>query len=283
MDRVSPIEHMQAETRFRYGPVRKMIGDKRIKRGGSLLEGDEFCLWTTDGLAYHYSCGEGITIEREPDADRATEQLFLNGSVYAAVAAINGFMPVHASAVAWQGEVFAFTGPSGAGKSTLTAALGRLGLPMFCDDTLIIDLSGDRPMCLPGHKRLKLCPDAFALTGAERGDRVAHDLDKFFGVPASGTVDVMLPLAELTFLDVGEEIMVEQVRGAERLMRLQDDHYTQALYLAAVRPDRAQRFLQLVHLARTVKLTRFVRPRTADLFDSALARIAAHIRAHEGP
>lgn len=283
MNRVSPIDLLHAETRFTYGKVPKRIGSVQVERGGSCLDGDEFCLWTFDGLAYHYRKGDGITVEREAGADPATEQLFLNGSVYAAVAAINGFLPVHASAVAWKGRVFAFTGPSGAGKSTLCAALGRTGLPMFCDDTLIIDLSDENaPLCLPGHKRLKLCPDAFELTGAAREERVAHDIDKFFGAPAAGTVDEMLPLAELTFLEVGEETIVEPVRGADRLMRLQDDHYTQALYLAAARPGRAQRFQQLVQFARSVKLTRFVRPRTSSQFNTTLARIAEHVRAYEG-
>ena len=32
-------------------------------------------------------------------------------------------------------------GSTGAGKSTLVAALTRRGLPMFCDDTLVMDLS----------------------------------------------------------------------------------------------------------------------------------------------
>ena len=59
------------------------------------------------------------------------------------------------------GEVFAFAGPSGSGKSTLIAALGQLGLPMFCDDTLVLDLGEpDIVICLPGHKRLKLTPEA---------------------------------------------------------------------------------------------------------------------------
>ena len=114
-------------------------------------------------------------------------------------------MPIHASAVAHDGGVFAFTGPSAAGKSTLIAALGRAGLPMFCDDTLVLDLSDpDRIICLPGHKRLKLTPAAIELTGARHEERVARDLDKYYARPAGGRRRRRrLPLAELLFLEQG--------------------------------------------------------------------------------
>lgn len=94
------------------------------------------CFWFKTGTGYliYYRKGEGVTVEREPRADPEEEQLWLNGSTYAAIAAINGYLPVHASAVAWRGRAYAFAGPSGAGKSTLAAALGHHGLPLVCDD-----------------------------------------------------------------------------------------------------------------------------------------------------
>ena len=108
----------------------------------------------------------GITSSGASDVDLSEESLWLNGSVYSAIASINGLLPIHASAVAHDGRVFAFTGPAGAGKSTLVAALASRGLPMFCDDTLVLDLSDpERIICLPGHKRLKLRP------GCARTDR----------------------------------------------------------------------------------------------------------------
>ena len=84
------------------------------------LVGDEFLMRTGDGLGFHYRKGQGVTVEIAVQADPADEGLYLNGSVYAAAASINGFYPHHASAAA-----FAFIGPSGAGKSTLIAELGR--------------------------------------------------------------------------------------------------------------------------------------------------------------
>ena len=124
------------------------------------------CFWFKTGTGYliYYRKGEGVTVEREPRADPAEEQLWLNGSTYAAIAAINGYVPVHASAVAWRGRAYAFAGPSGAGKSTLAAALGHHGLPLVCDDTMILDTaSASQIICLPGHKRLKVKEDTLSL------------------------------------------------------------------------------------------------------------------------
>jgi hypothetical protein len=287
MDDESPITLLRRETRVSAGLVPLRLGGHEIPPEFDLLVNDEYILRTAYGLAYHYRKGEGVTVERQPGSDPATELLFLNGSVYAAVAAINGFLPVHASAVAHGGQVHAFTGPSGAGKSTLTAALGTRGLPLFCDDTLILDLSGPGAIrCLPGHKRLKLWPDAVELAGAAPQERIAADLEKVFAEPASGSVDEMLPLAQLVFLEEGGlgeggPMRIEPIRGAERLLRLQDDHYTQALFIAASRPNRAERFAQLSRLAVSMEMNRFVRPRDRRQFGAGVTMVENHVRAME--
>src|SRR5687768_13074657 len=116
---------MERETRVSYGPIDFEAFGYTVQPGRSHLETDRYLLRTTDGLSYFYRRGEGITVCRAPDADVSEEQLWLNGSVYSAVACINGLVPIHASAVAHDGKVFAFTGPSGSGKSTLIAALGK--------------------------------------------------------------------------------------------------------------------------------------------------------------
>lgn len=159
-----PMALMARETRVRHGAVADSIGGVTVAPGRNLLLGDEFLL-RENGLACHYRKGEGITVQLD-DPDRAGAlDLFLAGSVYSAVAAINGFLPLHASAVLIDGRAVAFTGAPGAGKSTTAAALQARGFAIVADDTVVLDLSGARPMCLPGHKRLKLWPDSLALTG----------------------------------------------------------------------------------------------------------------------
>ena len=272
------------ETRLREGRVPPSLGGVEVSGDAWFLHGTSFMFRSAAGLAYLYTKGEGVIAERPTGWDPDEDSLIRNGSLYAAIACINGLYPVHASAVAWQGQVHAFTGPSGAGKSTLTAELTRRGLPLFCDDTLLLDLTRpEAPVCLPGHKRLKLCPDALALTGAAPRGKIAHRFDKFYAEPAGGSIRDVLPLASLTFLEVGEPARIEPLRGAEKLLRLQDDHYTARMFLTASAADRAQRFAQLAALAHGLRLSRFVRPRDSARFavDATLAE--RHVKAEPSP
>jgi hypothetical protein len=186
--------------------------------------------------------------------------------------------------VAWDGKVHAFTGPSGAGKSTLIAGLGQRGLPMFCDDTLLLDLSDPRQIiALPGHKRLKLTAHALQLTGARAQAPVGAGTDKSYAAPPAGDLREPLPLASLVFLEDGACAAWEVIRGAERFARLADDHYTQGLYHEAQRPDLAAQFALRARLAAQVGMARLVRPRSpggfAQSLDLALARLGApHVK-----
>lgn len=269
---------LERETRVSYGPVPDRLFDTPLDQMSWQMEGGQFLLRAEGDHYFHYCPGEGIKIHRGFGADPSEESLWLNGTVYAAVASMNGLLPIHASAVAREGAVFAFTGPAGAGKSTLVAALGRHGLPMFCDDTLVLDLScPDRVMCLPGHKRLKLRDDAFGLTGAAREEKVSRTYDKHYASPASGTVVNALPMAELIFLEEGPEPTMTRISGSERFVRVQDDHQTSYLFDAASQFNRAEQFAHRARLARQIQMAQFERPRDAARFDKAVSLIAEYI------
>ena len=275
----SPAEALLArETELRYGPVPADLDGTEVGQSEYCLTNEAYLL-RADGLSFLYRKGEGITVERTPGADFSEESLWLNGSVYAAIASINGFKPIHASAVAYQGEVFAFTGPSGAGKSTLIAGLGNLGLPMFCDDTLVLDLSDPAAIiCLPGHKRLKLTPEALALTGAAQEERVGVMIDKFYARPPAGEVGLPLPLGRLIFLEEGPDLAAHEITGAERFARLCDDHYTDALFASARQLDRTAQFALQARLAQQIPMTRLTRPRDLTHFAASVKLAAALVR-----
>ncbi len=270
---------MAAETRVTCGAVPASLGGIPVGPANSRLSKGEYLLHTDTGYRFHYRKGAGVTVDRPSDPDPAEEALWLNGSVYAAIASINGLMPIHASAVAFGGYVTAFTGPSGAGKSTLVAALGQAGLPLFCDDTLVLDLSDPgRIVCLPGHKRLKLTTEAIGLTGAAREEKVGAMIDKFFARPPAGDVREPLPLARLVFLEDGPEPAVKPVAGAQRLALLNDDHYTAELFALGQGLDLAGRFAALARLARQVAISRLVRPRGPARFAKSTTLAAAVAR-----
>lgn len=282
---IATIEHpavalLARETRWRAGPVPRILDDVALADGEYILRDDRFLFRTEGGIGFYYRRGEGITLEQPAAADPRDVRLWLQGTTYAAVAAINGLFPLHASAVTHDGRVYAFAGPSGAGKSTLAAALGREGFPLFCDDTLILDLAGNGAVTgLPGHKRLKLWPDAFALARAERHEQVASDYDKYFARPAGSVITDPLPLAGLIFLDQGPDPALATMTPGERVARLQDDHYTTKLFALAGGPRSiAVRFDELARIVARIPMRRFLRPIAADRFDEGLRFIADYIR-----
>jgi hypothetical protein len=142
----------------------------------------------------------------------------------------------------------------------------------------VLDLSDpERIVCLPGHKRLKLRPDAIGLTGAMPQEKVSQTVDKHYASPPGGTVATALPLGELIFLEEGPEPAIMPITGAERLVRLQDDHYTARLFDSARKFDRAAQFAHLARLARQIAMARFVRPLDRDRFDEGVALAARHV------
>ncbi|MFM5907039.1 MAG: hypothetical protein ACKOPO_05570 [Novosphingobium sp.] len=267
---------MQREMRVAFGPVGNVIDGTALRTGAWLLRGEEF-LMHLETMSLRYRKGKGVTAELREGTRQSELDLFLNGSVYAAAACLNGLFPIHASAVAHEGRVHAFTGPSGAGKSTLVTALGNRGLPMFCDDTLILDLSDPEvPLALPGHKRLKLTAEALALTGVSGGEQVHDEVPKFYADPPAGDCADPLPLHQLVFLDNADCVLAEPITGAEKIARLSDDHYLAEIWEFANQPDPAMRFALHARLARQVRMARLGRPRNLALFDQTVT-LAQHL------
>ena len=269
---------LERETRLSYGPVPDRLLDRPLDPMNWQMQSDRFLLRAEGDHYFYYRPGQGVTIHRGADADVSEESLWLNGTVYAAIASMNGLLPIHASAVAFDGAVFAFTGPAGAGKSTLVAALGQYGLPMFCDDTLVLDLSDpDRIMCMPGHKRLKLREDAFELSGAQRQEKVSRTYDKYYATPAAGTIGTALPIAELIFLEDGADPCITRISGSERFVRMQDSHQTSWLFEAANPFNRGEQFAHRARLARQIEMARFERPCDPARFGDGISLAADYV------
>lgn len=267
------------ESRALRGTVPSELDGRAVAPGQDWLTAEAYLLRTLSGHACHYRKGRGVTIACEPWADPLEAALWLAGSVYSAIAGIHGLLPVHASAVAWQGRVHAFTGASGAGKSTLVAALGAQGLPLFCDDTLVLDLSDPaRIVCLPGHKRLKLTGEAVRLTGATVEEHVGAMTGKFYCTPPGGIVGEALPLAELSFISDGPGPSFTPIAGAERIARLNDDHFTALAFARARGLDPAGRFALFARLAPAIAMTRLERPRDGHALTAVARAIAGRIR-----
>jgi hypothetical protein len=272
---------MRAETRRRAGRVPRELGGIAVNPGQYRLSGDQFLLCAAGEVALLYRKGDGVTIDAPEGTDPREIELFAVGTLYAAIAAINGLLPLHASAVTHRGRVYAFSGPSGAGKSTLAAALVERGFALFCDDTLLLDPASAGPLCLPGHKRLKLWREGLALAGAAEQEEVAPSYPKLFASSSGTEAAEPMPLGALAWLDNGEEIVLEPLTGAERFAALSDDHYTAMLHEWANRMPREERFAFQARLAREIRGWRLTRPFDPARFRDMVDRVSEWIEGQE--
>lgn len=270
---------MSTESVAQEGPTSEKLAFALAETPSIALSRDAFLLNLPSGLRFHYAQGYGVRFSRPDTVTDAEVKLFLNGSVYGAIAWINGFLPLHTSAVIQDGKVHAIAGDSGAGKSTLAAALSIRGLPLFADDVLVLDMSNDMQIvALPGHKQLKLWADALALTELTAGERVSESMEKYFVEPPLIDQARPLPLAALYFLDDHAQSVptLSLIGGAERFKAL-----SSALYrpeFCAILVEKKDLFLQISRLARELEMCRFDRPRNRDLFSKGADFIASAIR-----
>ena len=90
----------------------------------------------------------------EPDVLRG----WLTGVFMSVLLRQRGYLVLHASAVAKEGEAIAFMGQSGWGKSTLAEYFCQHGYELLTDDVLVLDVREDCTdvAVLPGHRYIRL-------------------------------------------------------------------------------------------------------------------------------
>lgn len=125
------------------------------------------CLYRFSGVAkFLVDQGNSVTIQLEPGAVEADMRAFLYGVALGTLAHQRRLVPIHVSAIATPGGVWAFTGDSGAGKSTLVTMLSRqTGWPVLCDDVAVLDPTDSEPLLHAGMHRVKLWQDSIELLG----------------------------------------------------------------------------------------------------------------------
>ncbi|MBF9153025.1 hypothetical protein [Novosphingobium jiangmenense] len=267
-----PAVLMKREMRVRLGIVPDKIADAFFDDQALAISKTEFIFVTLEDVRFHYRVGQGLTVQLPEGTDSLTEtdfELFLWGTVFGAIAWLNGLVPLHASAVEVNGRAVAFTADSGGGKSTLAAGLARLGLPHVCDDTLVLATAGSI-MAMPDGKPLKLWDDALLLTGMEAERPIQSMPGKHYAnaaLKAGGT----LPLTDLYFLERGESVEVEQITGARKLAMLPEALYRN--FVHAARGDRSAHEQFLLGFCSQVRFWKLRRPFDSRTFSADLLKV----------
>lgn len=214
---------------LRRAQVPPLEGPALFKDDDFAMTADRFHFTTPSGISFHYRLGQQVVAQVEGHTQEAELPLYLWGTVYGAVAWLNGLAVLHASAVSIGGGATAFTAHSGGGKSTMAAMLAREGLPLVCDDTLVLAPSGGGPLAIPDAKPLKLWADTLELTGMAATGPIHAVPGKHYAQPLR-RADEPLLLRHLVLLAPGENLALEQLHGSAKLALLAEALYRPAIH-----------------------------------------------------
>ncbi|MCC7363112.1 MAG: hypothetical protein IT303_01975 [Dehalococcoidia bacterium] len=144
--------------------VRELGDDEHCWR---TWECDEGYYWSVTAVGEFLVDQSGTSVQFAPHpwAHAGDVEQVLLGPILGAALQLMGIPLLHAGAVVVDGTAVAVTAPSGWGKSTLIAHMARLGFPILSDDTLPIQVSGDRIAVQSYIPRMKLYDDSIESLG----------------------------------------------------------------------------------------------------------------------
>jgi hypothetical protein len=232
---------------------------------------------------YRVEAGQRIGIDPHPDAEPGNVRLWILGTALGALLHQRGSLPLHASALALNGQAFAFCGDSGAGKSTLAAALHRRGLPLLSDDVgLVVPVSGE-VLFHSGFPRIKLWRNALAHFALDPEslirDHTRHDK---FHLTLSDTFEARPhPLKHLYVLDRSDDDQVHfrPIVGHEAIGIIRDSTYRPEL----IHPlgKAGDHLRQCGRVAQGIRVFRFSRPFYLERLEDSLDKLLGHMASEE--
>jgi len=190
---------------------------------------------------------------------------------FAALLYQRGALCLHASAVAWQGDVYLIMGPSGAGKSTTASALLAQGCEFVSDDiTVVTQGAGGVFLATPTFPALRLHADAHAELGERLLASGGVDLvDNKIRLRYRGRVAAqLLPIRRICFLQSDDSIVrpkAEPIQGRQRVGAVQRSFFRRQMGKVVADPRRLAALS--IELARRVEVIRLTRPRTGFALD----------------
>jgi len=216
-----------------------------------------------------------------PGVESADLVKMMLGPVLGLILRITRRLPLHAGAVAIEGNALALLGPSGSGKSTLIASLLEHGCSLMADDLILVEEEDGLPVLRSGQANLRLWPsslEALDLTASEF-PRVFRNSSKRTVAASDSSPSAAAPLAAIFLLAprqvarpaTAPQVSLERLTPAEAIMPLLGQLYPPFL---PVRPE--EHGSLFLHLSRLVKRVPIFRVERSDGF-AALPALARRI------
>ncbi len=213
----------------RYGRVSSLPASDEITAAGAnyrVASRGILLFWEGIGT-FLVQNGREITVNPSPGADERVLRKMILTDVFAALLHQRGFLTLHASAAAIDGEAVIFLGKSGRGKSTLALALHARGHQLVADDVVAVKLDGPSPVVPPAYPEINLWPDTLAALShdpATLSTCTPYSVKRAFPVRQQFP-DADVPLKYLCVLDPAAESALKRLSRRESLAALLDNSY----------------------------------------------------------
>jgi hypothetical protein len=203
--------------------------------------------------------GQRLLVCREPDLAGEGDGL-LTGPLTAALVHQRGELPLHGATLVppCGGGAVAIVGDKGAGKSTLAFALLRRGWSLLNDDlSRVVPAAGGPALVYPGRGGIRLCEDACAHFGLDRGilPRVPGEAGKY--LVEAAPLPAPAPLAAIVLIDRTRDDGPVELRGSAAAALVSRNTYRYA-YVAPLGVAAAH-FAAVAGILRSARVARLGR------------------------
>ena len=228
-----------------------------------------FSVETKDSVSY-------MTCRKYKDVHISIIRSFLLGNALAIMLTQRSKIVLHGSTLVLGDKTIMICGDSGAGKSTLSMALQERGAKMMADDISVIDIDKEDGCCYAysGFPEQKLCRDAAIRQGYDLDTLryVNEDRDKFsidsnsIFVEGRRKPDVLFSLHKGYLDQLGEEVLVKEVTGADKVNAITDRFFLNVLYggFLSLSPSDMMKCFKLAGQIKIVDMTRAREANTID-------------------
>jgi len=223
--------------------------------------------------------GREILVHQFDGVEDRNMRIFLLGAAFAAICHQRGLLPLHASAIAVNGECIAFAGDSGAGKSTLAAFLAQKGFTIICDDICVLATKNNEIWAHPGFPRLKLWQNSLQALGRDVQDlhRVHTQEDKYHLPIQAGFGSEPLRLRRIYILREADNAIqksIGTIKGFEAVTQLADNTYQGRIVTHL--DSKTQHFILCAKIAETAEICHLTRRMGFEYMEEVVADLIAH-------
>lgn len=248
--------------------------DKITQPENPLYSGDWMCIGTSEfsmsveNVGDFYACnGKKIEYSPHENADHASLELFLNGSVYGAILHQRRILPLHGSSFIFNDSGVMFCGDSGAGKSSLTTSFCLNGAEFLTDDVTPILFENEKPHIWPKSGKIKLWKDSLRQFKKKKSEltKIRPEDEKYY-LPMDSNQKNQYPLHTILILQVtdNDEVSFEEVQKVEAFSYLHQEIYRRE-YLFAM-PDAESAYLQQIStICNEATIFRVNRPKSISI------------------